>query len=59
MKKIGFALQIISIPVFLSSFFVTDNKKAVKRRYTSLAMFGAGWGMELLNRGATSSKSSK
>ncbi len=56
MKKVALALELISIPVFLSSFFVADNKKAVKRRYIALGMFGAGWGIELLNRGTKTAK---
>ncbi len=30
-----------------SSFFVTDNKKAVHRRWLSLGVLGVTWGLEI------------
>ena len=47
---IGNILQISSLAIFASSFFVEDNKKAVNRRYFSLATFGAGYGIFLYGK---------
>lgn len=33
--------------LFVSSFFVTDNKKAVKRRWIALGLVGVGFGLRI------------
>lgn len=49
MKKVAFILQMASPLVFMSSFFVEDNKKAVKRRWVSVGLFAAGYGIQLID----------
>ncbi len=49
-KLISTGLYLFSMGAFVSSFFVVDNKKAVKRRYIALGAFGAAWGVELISK---------
>ncbi len=47
LKVITTGAQIVSGLMLISSFFVKDNDKAVKRRWNSLKIFGAAWGVEI------------
>ncbi len=47
-EKISTVCAITGGLLFVSSFFVEDNKKAVKRRWLSLGLFAAGWGAEIV-----------
>ena len=46
-KIIGNVLQIGAGLMFVSSFFIDDNKKATKRRWTSLGVFATGWRIKI------------
>lgn len=49
-QKIGY---IASGALLVSSFFVKDNKKAVKRRWWAVGVFGGTWAYELISRKAS------
>lgn len=49
-QKIGY---LASGAALVSSFFIKDNAKAVKRRYLALAIFGGVWAYELVVRKKT------
>lgn len=55
-KLISGTLYLFSMGAFVSSFFVEDNKKAVKRRYIALGAFGAAWGVELISKKSVKTK---
>lgn len=43
------ALNVAGGLLLVSSFFVKDNDKAVKRRWIGLGALGLGWGVQLAN----------
>ncbi len=47
-KTLQTGLYLFSAGALLSSFFISDNKKAVKRRWIAVAAFGGAWAVELM-----------
>ncbi len=47
-EKINAVCTISAVLLFASSFFVVDNRKAVNRRWISLGLVAAGWGVEVI-----------
>ena len=45
-------LAVTGVLALVSSFFVKDNEKAVNRRWSSLGLFVASYGVELLGKTA-------
>jgi len=59
MKKAGTVIQIASAVMFVSSFFVEDNKKATRRRWLSLGIFTLGYGIQLAGHITANAKTAK
>lgn len=43
------ACNIVGGAILISSFFVSDNRKAVNMRIAAVGIFAAGWGIRIYN----------
>lgn len=56
LKIVNITLNVVGAGMLVSSFFVKDNTKAVKRRWQSVGVLGIAWGLRIID-GAVAMKS--